>query len=91
MGVDAVSGANAAAPLRGKSQAIPPGLERRGLSLPPGQADRSEGKEVPAGVARRFPAPPPPPAPPAAETAPAEQAAATGATSAPGGALDVAA
>ena len=49
MSIDAVSNAGAAA-----AQRTPPGLARRGLELPPGQADRPESKATPAGITRRF-------------------------------------
>jgi hypothetical protein len=41
----------------GMSKVMPPGLERRGLDLPPGIAKKLEkGGEVPPGIAQRFPA-----------------------------------
>ena len=44
-------------PTSGTSNVVPPGLERRGLDLPPGIAKKLEkGGEVPPGIAQRFPA-----------------------------------
>jgi hypothetical protein len=44
-------------PTSGASNVVPPGLERRGLDLPPGIAKKLEkGGEVPPGIAQRFPA-----------------------------------
>jgi hypothetical protein len=41
----------------GKSEVVPPGLERRGLNLPPGITKKLEaGGTAPAGIAKRFPA-----------------------------------
>jgi hypothetical protein len=41
----------------GKSEVVAPGLERRGLNLPPGIAKKLEtGGTAPAGIATRFPA-----------------------------------
>jgi hypothetical protein len=41
-----------------KSTAVPPGLARRGLTLPPGITKKLEsGGALPEGIAKRFPAP----------------------------------
>ena len=41
----------------GKSEVVPPGVTKRGLSLPPGIAKKLEaGGTAPAGIAKRFPA-----------------------------------
>lgn len=44
-------------PPAGKSKDVPPGLERRGLDLPPGIAKKLEGGgSAPSGIVNRFPA-----------------------------------
>jgi hypothetical protein len=56
-------------PTSGMSNVVPPGLERRGLDLPPGIAKKLEkGGEVPPGIAQRFPAATTPTADSATET-----------------------
>ena len=48
-------------PGSGVSNAVPPGLARRGFDLPPGIAKKLDnGGEVPPGIAQRFPAATPP-------------------------------
>jgi hypothetical protein len=49
-------GSAAPAPLTspGKAKAVPPGLARRELDLPPGIAKKLDGT-IPPGIAKRFP------------------------------------
>ena len=50
------SGAPAQPTSPGKSKAVPPGLARRELDLPPGIAKKLEaGGTMPPGIAKRFP------------------------------------
>ena len=86
MRIDPVANGSATVVFRERSQTTPPGLEQRGLSLPPGQTHRPDGNEIPAGIAKRFPIPAPPPAPQAVEIAPSEAT-----DTAPGNAVDLSA
>jgi hypothetical protein len=46
----------AATPLFANDKAVPPGLTRRGLTLPPGISKKLEsGGALPEGIAKRFP------------------------------------
>jgi len=66
-------------PTAGKPKDVPPGLDKRGLELPPGIAKKLEnGGSPPPGIAKRFPAAAPttepPVAPPAETTTPTNTA-----------------